>query len=86
MTKYTGADKYEIEKIESVAEYMKFNTDLGSKVGHLVDIYENAHQIDKFSLDGDYRTLIPVGYIKEGIDLDQIQTDLLKYVESNYGK
>lgn len=86
MTKYTGADKYEIEKIESVVEYIKFNTDLGSKVGHLVDIYENAHQIDKFSLDGDYRTLIPAAYIKEGIDLDQFESDLLKYIESNYGK
>jgi hypothetical protein len=86
MTKYTGADKYEIEKIESVVEYMKFNTDLGSKVGHLVDIYENAHQADKFSLDGDYRTLIPAGYIKEGIDLGVFESELLKYIESNYGK
>ena len=86
MTKYTGADKYEIEKIESVVEYMKFNTDLGSKVGHLVDIYESAHQVDKFSLDGDYRTLIPAGYIKEGIDLGVFESELLKYIGSNYGK
>lgn len=86
MTKYTGADKYEIENIESVVEYMKFNTDLGSKVGHLVDIYENAHQVDKFGLDGDYRTLIPAGYIKEGIDLGVFESELLKYIESNYGK
>lgn len=86
MTKYTGADKYEIEKIENVVEYMKFNTDLGSKVGHLVDIYETAHQLDKFSLDGDYRTLIPAGYIKEGIDLGVFESELLKYIESNYGK
>lgn len=86
MTKYTGADKYEIEKIENVVEYMKFNTDLWSKVGHLVDIYENAHQVDKFSLDGDYRTLIPAGYIKEGIDLGVFESELLKYIESNYGK
>jgi len=86
MTKYTGADKYEIEKIESVVEYMKFNIDLGNKVGHLVDIYENAHQVDKFSLDGDYRTLIPAGYIKEGIDLVVFESEILKYIESNYGK
>lgn len=86
MTKYTGADKYAVEKIESVVEFMKFNTDLGSKIGHLVDIYENAHQIDKFSLDGDYRTLIPADYIKEGIDLGQFESELLKYIESNYGK
>jgi len=86
MTQYTGADKYELEKIESVIEFMKFNTDLGSKVGHLVDIYANAHQIDKFSLDGDYRTLIPAGYIKDGVDLGGFESELLKYIESNYGK
>jgi hypothetical protein len=86
MTKYTGADKYEIQNIESVIDHMKFNTDLGTKVEHLVEIYENAHQIDKFSLDGDYRTLIPAGYIKEGKDLSQFESELLKYIESNYGK
>lgn len=86
MTKYAGADKYAIESIEQVVEVMKFNTDLGSKVGHLVDIYANAHQIDKFSLDGDYRTLIPAGYVKEGMDLSQFESELLKYIESNYGK
>jgi len=86
MTKYTGADKYEVENIESVSEFMKFNTNLGSKVGHLVDIYKNAHQIDKFSLDGDYRTLIPAGYIKDGIDLGGFESELLNYIGNNYGK
>lgn len=86
MTKYTGEDKYEIGRIESVVEYMKFNTDLSSKVGHLVDIYENAHQRDQFSLDGDYRTLIPAAYIEGGIDLVQFESELLNYVESNCGK
>ena len=86
MTKYTGVDKYEVEKIESVTEFMKFNTDLGSKVGHLVDIYSNAHQIDKFSLDGDYRTLIPAQYIKEGIELNGFETILIEYIKSKYAK
>jgi len=84
MSKYIGPDKYKIEKIDSVVEYMKFNTNLSTKVGHLVDIYENAHQIDNFSLDGDYRTLVPAAYIKEGIDLDIFEFELLKYVEKNY--
>ncbi len=86
MTKYTGADKYEIEKIDSVFEFMKFNTDLGNKVDHLVEIYENAHQIDKFSLDGDYRTLIPAAYIKNGVDLFEFETQLLSILEEEYGK
>jgi hypothetical protein len=86
MTKYTGEDKYAVESIEQVVEVMKFNTDLGTKVGHLVDIYINAHQIDKFSLDGDYRTLIPAAYVKEGIGLNEFESELLKYMESNYGK
>jgi hypothetical protein len=86
MTKYAGPDKYKIENIESIIEFMKFNTDLGSKVGHLVDIYANAHQLDKFSLDGDYRTLIPAAYIKDGMELTGYESELLKYIESNYGK
>ncbi|NUY82353.1 hypothetical protein HUK80_15720 [Flavobacterium sp. MAH-1] len=86
MTKYAGADKYAVETIENVAEFMKFNTDLGNKVSHLVDIYENAHQMDQFSLDGDYRTLIPAAYIKEGIDLSEFESELLNNVERNYGK
>ncbi len=86
MTKYTGADKYEVESIDSVIEFMKCNTDLGSKVGHLVDIYTNAFQEDKFSLDGDFRTLIPSKYIKEGLDLGGFEKDLLNYINSNYGK
>ena len=86
MTKYIGADKHEIEKIESIVECMKFNTDLGREVGHLVNIYEDAHQTDKFSLDGDFRTLIPLTYIKDGIDLFQFEFKLLEYIESNLSK
>lgn len=86
MTKYTGADKYEIESVDSIVQYMKFNTDVGSKVGHLVDIYSNAHQEDKFSLDGDYRTLIPAKYIQEGIDLAGFEKSLIEDISSKYGK
>lgn len=86
MTKYTGADKYEIESVDSIVEYMKFNTDVGSKVGHLVDIYSNAHQLDKFSLDGDYRTLIPAKYIQEGVDLAGFEKSLIEIINKKYGK
>ncbi|MBU2900623.1 sacsin N-terminal ATP-binding-like domain-containing protein [Maribacter dokdonensis] len=86
MTKYTGADKYEIESVSSIVEYMKFNTDVGSKVGHLVDIYSNAHQVDKFSLDGDYRTLIPAKYIQDGMDLGGFEKSLIEYIKSKYAK
>lgn len=84
MTKYTGVDKYEIESVDSIMQYMKFNTDVGSKVGHLVDIYSNAHQEDKFSLDGDYRTLIPAKYIQEGIDLAGFEKSLLEVINIKY--
>jgi hypothetical protein len=82
MTKYTAADKHEVKNIESIIDFMKFNTDVGTKVDHLVDIYANAHQLDKFSLDGDYRTLIPAAYVKEGMDLGGFEAELLKYIES----
>ena len=84
MTKYAGADKYEIESVSSIVGYMKFNTDVGNKVGHLVDIYSNAHQADKFSLDGDYRTLIPAKYIQKGIDLAEFEKSLLEVINMNY--
>ncbi|MDC6361610.1 MULTISPECIES: sacsin N-terminal ATP-binding-like domain-containing protein [Flavobacteriaceae] len=86
MTKYTGADKNEIESVDSIVQYMKFNTDVGSKVGHLIDIYSNAHQVDKFSLDGDYRTLIPAKYILGGIDLASFEKSLIIAIKNKYGK
>jgi len=39
----------------------------------------------KFRLDGDYRTLIPTGYIKYGMDLEKFESELVKYIEINYG-
>lgn len=86
MTKYTGEDKYEVESIDSLLDFMKINTDIGSKVGHLIDIYENAHQQDKFSLDGDYRTLIPAAYIKEGLDLPGFETIIVDRINSEQAK
>lgn len=86
MTQYQGADKYAVESIESIVENMKFNIDVGSNVGHLVDIFSTAHQEDKFSLDGDYRTLIPSKYIKDGLDLAHFERSLLDYFNANYGK
>ena len=86
MTKYTGADKYAVESIGSIVDHMKFNTDVGKNVKHLVSIYESAHQEDKFSLDGDYRTLIPSNYIREGIDLRGFEKSLLDYINANYSK
>ena len=82
MTKYVGVDKYQIDSVNSIVEFMKFNTDVGTKVGHLVDIYSNAHQVDKFSLDGDYRTLIPAKYIQEGINLAGFEKSLIEYILS----
>lgn len=70
MTQYHGDDKHKIESIEQVVHCMKFNTDVGTRVKSLVDIYkDDRSHIDDFRLDGDYRTYIPYWYIKEGIDL-----------------
>lgn len=86
MAKYTGDDKYEVESIESIVENMKFNTDVGKHVEHLVSIYSNAHQEDKFSLDGEFRTLIPAQYIKEGKDLNSFEKNLIEYINTKYAK
>jgi hypothetical protein len=82
MTKYTGEDKYAVESIDSIADFMKFNLDVGKKVDHLVTIYANAGKEDKFCLDGDYRTLIPTNYINEGLDLKEFIENLLKYLHA----
>ncbi len=86
MTNYTGIDKYKVESINSIIEHMKFNTDVGTRVDHLVTLYANAHQEDEFSIDGDYRTHIPSGYIKEGKDLIDFETILLGYINNRYDK
>lgn len=82
MTNYLGEDKYDVENIDKIVEYMKFNMDVGKKVGHLVAIYEDAHQKDQFSLDGDYRTLIPAKYIEEGKSLAEF-VEYLKEIIAN---
>lgn len=84
MTEYTGEDKYEVESITSLIENMKFNIDVGKHVEHLVTIYTNAHQEDKFSLDGDYRTLIPAQYINNGTDLNGFEKSLLELINTKY--
>lgn len=84
MTKYSGIDKYAIESIDTIVQFMKFNMDIGKRVEHLISVYENAHQHDKFSLDGDYRTLIPSAYIKEGLNLKDFETNLIKHLNNNY--
>lgn len=82
-TKYKGEDRLKIENIESVAEYMKFNTDIGDHVEHLVEIYDSAHQENEFCLDGDFRTRIPMNYIKGGIDLERFEKRLLENINNN---
>ncbi len=86
MTKYAGPDKYAVESIDNIMKSIKFNTDVGGNVNHLVSIYSSAHQVDKFSLDGDYRTLIPSKYIKGGLDLNDFEKYLLNYINSKYAK
>lgn len=81
MTDYTGADKYEIESLDCITSYMKFNTDIGLHVSHLIPVYQTAHQRDKFSLDGDYRTLIPSDYISSGIGLVEFEKELVSHLK-----
>jgi hypothetical protein len=83
MTKCREADKFEVKSIESVVNCMWFNTDVGEKVGHLVDVYDaDARQEDEFRLDGDYRTHIPYRYITgEGVSLSTFEERLLSCIK-----
>jgi len=84
MTKHKGPDRTEVKSIEVIEEFMYFNSDIGERVGHLISIYNETNQPDKFSLDGDYRTLIPSKYIKEGSGLKDFVNQLLDYLKKEY--
>lgn len=84
MTKYDGPDREAVESIDVIEEFMNFNSDIGEHVEHLISIYHETREHDKFRLDGDYRTLIPAKYIKEGSGLKDFVIELISYLKKEY--
>ncbi|UPT68642.1 MAG: DUF3883 domain-containing protein [Sphingobacteriales bacterium JAD_PAG50586_3] len=86
MTKYKGQDREEVQSIDVIKEFMYFNTDIGERVEHLISIYQETNQPDKFRLDGDYRTHIPLKYIEKGSGLEDFENLLVEYLKKEHSK
>ncbi|MDD2635139.1 MAG: DUF3883 domain-containing protein [Bacteroidales bacterium] len=86
MTSYWEKDRYEVDSVDKIKHLMKFNNDVGEKVGHLIEILNETNDPEKFSLYGDYRTMIPKSYIDLGNNLEEFEDNLIAYLKINYGK
>ncbi len=77
MTKYEGSNKYKVSDIEEIRSSIRFNNDIGSKVGHLIDVLNQANEPNTIHLDGDFRILVPQSYIEGGMTLKDFETHLI---------
>lgn len=82
MTNYTGEDKYSVEDINVIKHLIKFNTDIGDKVVHLIDVLSKSNEPETIHLDGDFRTLIPQTYIAEGMDLTKFEAFIVGFLKT----
>lgn len=85
MVDYDEADRAEVESIDKITNRMKFNTDVGQHLDDLIPLYESLNLDDKFRIDGDLRTYIPLKYIKAGLDLSEFEQHLIQYLKENHG-
>lgn len=82
MTNYTGEDRYSVEDINGIKHLIKFNTDIGEKVVHLIDVLSKSNEPETIHLDGDFRTLIPQTYIAEGMDLIEFEGFIIDFLKT----
>ncbi|UTW66227.1 DUF3883 domain-containing protein [bacterium SCSIO 12643] len=83
MTDYHEEDRFEISDINKILDNIKFVNNIGEKVEHLVEVFEQTKQLDEIHLDGDYRTLVPQNVIEEfGLSFDQFEVYLITSLKS----
>jgi predicted nucleic acid-binding Zn-ribbon protein len=82
MTKYEGKDRYEVENINDIKHLIKFNTNIGDEVIHLIEVLNQTNEPNTIHLDGDYRTLIPQTYIDTGKNMADFESFLVSYLSS----
>jgi hypothetical protein len=85
MTKYVGENKYEVADIEEIRNLIRFNTDIGCKVIHLIEVLNQANEPNTIHLDGDFRTLVPQTYIEDGMTLNDFETYLISFLNEENG-
>lgn len=65
-----------------IKHLIKFNTDIGDKVMHLIDVLSKSNEPETIHLDGDFRTLIPQNYIAEGMDLTEFEVFIVGFLKT----
>lgn len=80
MSKYEGENRYEVESIDEIKHLIKFNTNIGDKVIHLVEVLNQTNEPNTIHLDGEYRTLIPQTYIDTGNKIADFESYLITYL------
>jgi hypothetical protein len=78
MTNYHEADRFEVQDIKKIFSCIKFMTNIGAEVEHLIDTLKQTNEYDEIHLDGDYRTLVPQKIIdEEGISMNDFEKFLI---------
>ena len=83
MTDYHEEDRFEISDINKILDNIKFVNNIGEKVEHLVEVFEQTKQLDEIHLDGDYRTLVPQKVIEAfGLSFSRFEDYLITSLKS----
>ena len=80
MTKYKGQNKYTVETIEEIDHCIKFNTGIGYEVSHLIEVLNQTNESDTIHLDGDYKTLVLMKFIDEGITIKEFESFIINFL------
>lgn len=83
MTDYHEEDRFEISDINKILDNIKFVNNIGQKVEHLVEVFEQTKELDEIHLDGDYRTLVPQKVIEAfGLSFSRFEEYLISSLKS----
>lgn len=80
MTKYNGENKFDVQNITEIQHCIRFNKDIGYEVDHLIEILNQTNEPDTIHLDGDYRTLVPMKYVENGLELSEFEKYLIGFL------
>lgn len=83
MTNYFEDDRYEIQDIDKIAQFIKFMPTIGKAVEHLAGVLEQTNEKEQIHLDGDYRTLVPQDIIEDnGVTLTDFECRLIEKIKT----
>jgi hypothetical protein len=80
MTKYKGINRFDVQSIGEIQHCIRFNKNIGYEVVHLIEILNQTNVPDTIHLDGDYRTLVPMKYVENGLELPEFEKYLISFL------